>query len=214
MLYTHYFWDFDGTLYDTYARMSRALVKGMADLGIQTDFETAFFRMKVSLRYACETYAAENPHLSIQPEDGIRAYRAHSEEEGPETMQPYPGIARMLKSIADLGGKNYLYTHRGLGALDALERDHLKAYFTDFVTSADGFPSKPAPDALNYLVQKHGLDVQSCVMLGDRDIDLEAGKNAGMDGALFDPDHLYDHYQTAFRFERICDMQNTLVEGE
>lgn len=212
MLYTHFFWDFDGTLYDTYARMTRALVKGMASLGIKTDFDTAYNRMKVSLRYASETYAAENPHLHITMEDGIRAYRVYSEEEGPETMQPYAGIPALLESVVKAGGKNYLYTHRGLGALDALERDGLKQYFTDFVTSKDGFPSKPAPDALNYLVNKHGLDLTTCIMLGDRSIDLDAGKNAGMQGGLFDPDRLYTTYAADYRFETVKDMYETLME--
>lgn len=212
MLYTHFFWDFDGTLYDTYARMTRALVKGLKELGIEADYDTAYKRIKVSLGHACEVYFAEHPHLKLSVEEGVQAYRRYSEKEGPETMRPYDGIADMLRAIVENGGQNYLYTHRGLSGIQALERDGLKEYFADFVTSQDGFPSKPAPDALNYLVQKHDLNVKDCIMLGDRSIDLDAGKNAGMQGGLFDPDQLYTDYAATYRFETVRDMQKTLLE--
>ena len=75
----------------------------------------------------------------------------------------------------------------------------------------DGFPSKPAPDALNYLVSKHGLKLSDCVMVGDRDIDLDAAKNAHMTGALFDPDNFYPDYDTPWRFRTMEELRKTLL---
>ena len=77
-----------------------------------------------------------------------------------------------------------------------LNHDGLSDLFSDAVTRLDGFPAKPAPDALRYLIQKHRLDLSRCVMVGDRDIDLDAAKNAGIACALFDPDGFYDDYET------------------
>ena len=85
------------------------------------------------------------------------------------------------------------------------------ALFTDFVTSQHNFPNKPAPDALNYLCNKHGLKKEDCIMIGDRDIDLDSGKNAGMACALFDPEGYYPDYDTPWRFSRIADMQAALI---
>ena len=81
------------------------------------------------------------------------------------------------------------------------------------MTSLDGFPSKPAPDALNYLVQKHGLKKAECVMVGDRDIDLDAGKNAGIGCVLFDPDHAFDDYGTPWRFSSMDTLREVLMES-
>ena len=212
MLYRHFFWDFDGTLYDTYGRITRALVKGLADMGIETDFDTAFFRVKKSLREALCMYLSEHPEVKITPDEAIGYYRAHSEEEDLSSIQPYADTEKVLRAVAEHGGRNYLYTHRGQSGIDALRRDGLDRYFSDFVTSRDGFPSKPAPDALNYLCEKHHLDRVQCVMVGDRSIDLDAGKNAGMAGALYDPDHLYDHYDTAYRFETLEALRTALIE--
>ena len=212
MLYTHFFWDFDGTLYDTYGRITRALMKGLADMGIETDFDTAFYRVKKSLREALEMYLSEHPEVNQSADEAMLRYRAHSEEEDLSSIQPYADTERMLRAVVERGGRNYLYTHRGQSGIDALCRDGLDRFFTDFVTSQDGFPAKPAPDALNYLCEKHGLCKAQCVMVGDRNIDLDAGKNAGMDGALYDPDHLYDHYATRYRFDTLQALMTALIE--
>ena len=79
------------------------------------------------------------------------------------------------------------------------------------MTSLDGFPAKPAPDALNFLIQKHGLDRAQCVMLGDRDIDLDAGKNAGIACALFDPEGFYPDYDTPWRFSDMAALRRALT---
>jgi phosphoglycolate phosphatase-like HAD superfamily hydrolase len=47
------------------------------------------------------------------------------------------------------------------------------------------FPSKPAPDAVNYICDTYGLDRSETVMIGDREIDVLSGKNAGCFGCLF-----------------------------
>ncbi|NLZ89424.1 MAG: HAD-IA family hydrolase, partial [Clostridiales bacterium] len=72
-------------------------------------------------------------------------------------------------------------------------------------------PSKPAPDALNHLVEKHGLDRAVCVMVGDRAMDLDAGKSAGMATILLDPDGFYADYQPDHRFGDYASMHDALL---
>ncbi len=193
MRFTEFFWDFDGTLFDTYPRMSRAFVRGLRDFGVRAAPEEALAWMKISLNAAAAHYAPLVP--GADKAKLIEAYRSHSEEEPFDTMRPYPGTGKLLRGLVRSGGRNYLFTHRGETALPALEREGLKEYFTDTVTRAMGFPAKPAPDAILYLVDKYGLDRENCVMIGDREIDLKSGAAAGIACALFDADG----------FERLCD---------
>ena len=59
------------------------------------------------------------------------------------------------------------------------------------MTGEDGFPLKPAPDALNALIKRNGLKKDACLMLGDRDIDIGAGVNAGIGTLLYDDENRY-----------------------
>ncbi len=58
-------------------------------------------------------------------------------------------------------------------------------FFTAFVDSSMKFPSKPAPDAVNYICDTYNLDRSETVIIGDREIDVLSGKNAGTYGCLF-----------------------------
>ena len=209
MSYRHFFWDFDGTLYNTYGRITRASVKALEDAGAAASFDEVYPVVKRSLFTVWRTWAEP---LGMPYEEFHAAYHAHSEEESPESIRPYPGAREALEAALRIGGSNYIYTHRGESLMRWLRYDGLDGLFSDFVTSLDGFPTKPAPDALNYLVSKHGLPLSQCVMIGDRDIDLNAGKNAGMDGALFDPENYYPDYPTPWRFRDFESLKNTLMK--
>lgn len=210
MLYRHFFWDFDGTLYDTYGRITRACVKTLQALGGAAVFDAVYPAAKRSLHTVYLAFAAP---LGVEEQAFLTGYYRCSELEDPASVRLYPGAAEALQAVAAGGGRNYLYTHRNSSALDWLRRDGLDQLFSDQVTGLDGFPNKPAPDALNYLLAKHGLDRQECVMVGDRAIDLDAGKNAGMAYALFDPEDFYPDYDTPWRFRDMETLRAVLMEG-
>lgn len=209
MICHHFFWDYDGTLYDTYGRITRAVQRTMRELGADVAYDALYPLLKRTFRHGWQKYL-EPKHVSY--EQFMDTYHRFSELEPKDTMQLYPGVREMLEAVVRAGGKNYLYTHRGQSALSYLEEDGLRDLFADFVTSQQHFPSKPAPDALNYLCAKHGLEKNDCIMVGDRDIDLDAGKNAGMACALFDPDGFYPDYDTPWRFTDLHEMQRALVD--
>ena len=211
MLYRHFFWDFDGTLYDTYGRIARAFLRGLRDGGIQAAFEEVYALNKQSNRECARVFAARSGRTE---EELLAAYRLHSEEEPVDGVRMYPGVRETLNAVCRGGGRNYLYTHRGASLDQYLQKDGLEALFADRVTGLDGFPRKPAPDALNHLIEKHGLARADCIMIGDRSIDLDAGKNAGMACALFDPDGFYPDYDTPWRFRDMETLKQTLTQDE
>ena len=209
MIYRHFFWDFDGTLYDTYGRITRACVSALHDVGAAASFDAVYPVVKRSLDTCFRAFAAP---LGVEKDVFLDAYHKYSESEGPESIRPYPGVRETLEAVIAGGGRNYLYTHRGGTAAQWLQYDGLDGLFADGVTRRDGFPAKPAPDALNHLIQKHSLDRAQCVMVGDRDIDLDAGKNAGVACALFDPEGFYPDYPTPWRFADMAALRKALTE--
>ena len=208
MLYRHFFWDFDGTLYNSYGRITRACVNALQAVGAAASFDEVYPVAKRSLDTCWRTFAAP---LGIEKSAFLTAYHACAHTEGPESIRPYPGAKEALEAVVAGGGRNYLYTHRGATAMQWLAYDGLDGLFFDKVTGLDGFPAKPAPDALNFLIQKHALSRADCVMIGDRDIDLDAGKNAGIACALFDPEGFYPDYETPWRFTGLDALARTLT---
>lgn len=184
----HAFWDFDGTLVDSYPAMVRAFVAGAADLGAEVSADDALSLMKKNLWHCCVVVGAEN---GIAADALLSAFRRHERDEMARGLPPVPGIPEALSTMRDAGVTHYVATHRDRACLDLLAQAGLGGFFADWVTDEDGLPRKPAPDMLIHLMERHGLSPAECVMIGDRPLDTEAGLAAGMLGVLLDPEERF-----------------------
>lgn len=210
MKYKHLFWDFDGTLYDTYPQILNAMLHALRDFGltdVQPDQVMPWLKHSVydtACHFAqlvgCDPKAIYNRHHQYHKLD--------------DQFPPYDGLTECLKALKDAGCCHYLYTHRDHLSVLQLERDGLWQYFSGSVTSEDGFPSKPAPDALQYLLQKHQLEPAFCLMIGDRGIDIESALNAGIAGAVFDPDGHYFGPQVSIVAKSMAELEKMLLKTE
>ena len=63
MKYRHWFWDFDGTLFDTYPRICRAFQKSLADAGIFEETSAILPLIKQTMMMTAQTFA-EKYHVS------------------------------------------------------------------------------------------------------------------------------------------------------
>lgn len=210
MAYSHFIWDFDGTLYDTYQCIVSAVALGLQEMGLPLPDRGEVARLaKTTLRHACVTLAGEE-----RAQELLARYAVHAADMGTTALVPYPGCREALEKVVQAGGFNYLYTHRNRQAVDALERDGMASLFRDFITCEADFPHKPAPDALNWLAAQHSLDPASCVMVGDRPIDVQAGHNAGMASALFDPEGYFDNPPVNYVFKSLPEVPEALLNKQ
>ena len=175
----HFIWDFDGMLFDTYPHTQAAFCETCRRYGVPFTKEEVFAQLKITVWDALRYYGFDGEMTAA-------FYAIENDLDFLPRGKPYPMIPRILAYIANGGGKNYLYTHRDRVAVRYLEVYGLRDLFADAVTRELGFPHKPAPDAIDYLVGKHGLDKDTCLMLGDRLIDIGSGINAGVHTLLFD----------------------------
>lgn len=203
----HFFWDFDGTLMDTYPATVAAFLRAAAGLGVSVTAERARTLMMDTLIRCVHTIAAENGL-----EDDALWAAFHREEKliTVEDAEPIPGIPQALRTLKAMGCHHYLATHRDLGALDYLKHAGLDDLFDDHVTAEDGFPRKPAPDMLEHLARKHGLDAAECMMIGDRPLDAEAGRKAGMLSCLLDAENRFPDAPCDMRISTIPELLEAL----
>ena len=99
-------------------------------------------------------------------------------------IRPMPHAKDCLEALRRAGHRNFVYTHRGASCQAILRQNGLEDYFTEIVTALSGFPRKPEPDAILYLMEKYGLAREACFYVGDRSLDIEAAERAGIGSIL------------------------------
>ncbi len=193
----HAFWDFDGTLIDTYPAMVRAFTAGAAEFALTLDPQYVLDLMKNCMTHCCETISRES---GVPAGDLAAAFRRHERAELDKGVPPMPGIPEALERMAGRGVRHYVATHRGLECMELLAKAGLDC-FAGQVTIENGLPRKPAPDMMHYLMDKFGLPPEECAMIGDRPLDAESGMAAGILGILIDPEGRFRDAKCDLRLE-------------
>ena len=179
----HVIWDFDGTLFDTYPAMARAFREALIDIGSPElpSIPEILAPMKITLDEARRVFVAKK---GLPMEDFRAAYRRRSAVAEAETAFPFAAAKQLCMDVVAAGGKNYIYTHRNASALPMLEKFGMLELFEEIVTAEAGFARKPAPDAVRYLMHKYSMDSVDAIMIGDRELDVLSGVNAGIRACL------------------------------
>ncbi|MDI9367567.1 MAG: HAD-IA family hydrolase, partial [Thermotogota bacterium] len=95
----------------------------------------------------------------------------------------------MCIQINKNGGSNFLFSHRSNYSMTKLLNYYnMLDLFSEIVSADSGFTRKPDPQAIMYIIDKYGLERERVITIGDREIDMEAGKRAGIATCLFNPD--------------------------
>ena len=196
MRWKHYFWDFDGTVMDTYPVTVRCCVELAGEYGLEVSPVRVRNLMLDTLRVCLDTLSAE---IGVPEEEFFARLWDKLKKVPPEEYRPVPGIPELIRELKARGGAHYLVTNRDLSALDMLRAAGVLDCFTDWVSSENGFPPKPDPACMRYLLEKHGLDPAECLMLGDRPLDVRAGYAAWMEGLLLDPFDLFPEERCLLR---------------
>ncbi len=201
----HLIFDFDGTISDSYpvfVRIVRALAKDRGMTLPQSD-EEIFQYLKINAIHCLDQVGITDNNRMAD----FHRYQAEFYQEFP----PFPEIEDILKRAVDLGKKNYIYTHSGKIVHEMLKHMGLYSYFTFILDASYGFPSKPAPDALNFLVDRFQLSRETCLMIGDRPMDTRAGANAGMGGCLWDAYGQAPEEKVEYKISRLSELR-ALIE--
>ncbi len=184
MRFTSLIWDFDGTLFDTYPPLVSAIERALGDFNVTLPRATIRQMLRGTLAHTIT--ALVSAHDLQQDVFQARIDSYHSQANVREN-RPFPGAIQILERILAAGGRNYLVTHRDTESLSAmLTWYRVDGLFTDVITSDDGFPRKPDPASFNALIERHSLPRDSVLVVGDRDLDIQAGRAARVHTCLYD----------------------------
>jgi len=176
-------WDLDGTLFDTYPAFAKAFKAALNDLGHDAPLDWIESLAKKSMDH-CAITLIDKYQLSEEALE--QAFDRHYSNTKPAEQPPFPGVIEVCQFICSLGGKNIIVTHRRRrGTLELLAANQMTDYFAGHLTGDDGYPRKPDPAAFEAAIQAHDLMHEETMAVGDRDIDIQAGRAAGVFTCLF-----------------------------
>ena len=181
----NFIWDLDGTLFDSYAVINRALAQTLESLNIERDLEAAGVYI---IRHSVKEYFAELSEQTGISENALNAAFAPFHDALTDGITLMPCAAEILIALRNRGDRHFVATHRSETAFRALDNLGIRDLFTDIITSRDGFARKPAPDSVNHIIKKHSLDRNETFYVGDRALDIECAANAGIGSVLYLPE--------------------------
>lgn len=166
-------------LFDSYPHITSAFIKALEEFGKTADYDEAKALLEITFADAFEHYGVSDEEKAV--------FRMHEHNYALRPIAlPFENTYKTLEALFSNGKKHFLYTHRGReSSQHYLEEHGMSRFFTAFVDSSMNFPSKPAPDAVEWICKTYNLDKSETVMIGDREIDVLSGKNAGTYGCLF-----------------------------
>jgi HAD superfamily hydrolase (TIGR01509 family) len=185
-MFRHIIWDVDGTLFDTYPTMARAIRAALNDLGKDAPLDWIQKLAKESLGH-CGSVLADT--YGLQGDDLWQQFDKHYACITPEENLPFPGVIDVCEYIRSLKGKNVVVTHRGRqGTTELLAAHHMAHYFAGCVSGDDGYPRKPHPGAFEAAMAHYDLKRKETLTVGDRAIDILAGQAAGIFSCFYGPE--------------------------
>ncbi len=176
-------WDVDGTLFDTYPAITYAISKTLGKMGASAALNVIDGLARQSIDYCLGTLSQR---FKLDP-DLLRLRFAESYRTIPPANQPlFPGVREVCEWTHAHGGRNIIVTHRAISSTRSLLEAHEMTSSFDAIFSVEqGYPRKPDPALLEAAIRQFKLEQAETLMIGDRDLDIQAGRAAGVQTCLF-----------------------------
>lgn len=181
MTVRHVFWDLGGTLVNSYPSIRKAFLSVLDGIGTRISESELQNMLNVSIQDTIETLASR---FNIEPERFDRAYTELKEKWALGAAPLMPGAVSVMTEIKRMRGLNLIVTNRDEKSASLLVRV-TKLRIDDMICASEDMPRKPDPTMHLTLLERHGLDPNECLGVGDRDIDTLAAQAAGMQTVQF-----------------------------
>ena len=178
--------DLDGTLVDSRHDLATATNLLMRDLELEpiplkTVVSFVGRGARTLVRRALDH--ADPAQRVSRTDPRLRRFLAHYESVLLDTTAPFPGVRAGLAQLKARGVPMAVVTNKPISpALRVIDGLGLTEYFGG-ILGGDSLPTrKPAPEMLIEAARMLHVPLQSCLMVGDSDVDMEAAESAGIRG--------------------------------
>jgi phosphoglycolate phosphatase len=175
--------DLDGTLLDTIEDLGNATNHALRSLGFPERTREEYYRLVG--RGITNLFKGAVPAGCDTPETIGRMrelFLAHYGKHLCDFTHPYPGIMELLEHITARGVRIAVASNKYQEGAETVIRHFFGDFsFTALLGQQEGFPLKPDPEIVELCRRAAGVEKEDILYTGDSNVDMQTGKNAGVD---------------------------------
>ena len=173
--------DVDGTTLNTLNDLYVSFNQALKEFGLPARSKDEI-RMGVGSGFKVLVDRCTPPDTSeeLKQKLGVRYGEIYSENYRKTTV-PYDGIRELLVTLKNRNIALAISSNKSDRFVKGLaEKNFPDIEFVEVMGAREGFPHKPDPRGAKFIIEKMGLEKEEVMYVGDSDIDILTGKNAGV----------------------------------
>ena len=180
MKYDAIFFDLDGTVADSLQDIVDAINHTMRHFHLP-EHTTGQLRPKLGwgVGHVMQTLFPDASEARIQ--ELLAHYKPYYAEHAADKTKPFDGIPETLRRLRDMGLPLAIISNKPDSAVRPIARRFFEDLVDLSVGELDGVRRKPSPDMLQSAADRLGVALQRCLYVGDTQVDIDTGINAGID---------------------------------
>ncbi len=184
MKYKLAIFDLDGTILDTLEDLADSLNAALKKSGypVRSLEEVRSFVGNGLYNLVERAICPENKEEEIRKV--LADLKAHYKVHCADKTKPYEGILPFLKELKDAGYKLAVVSNKADEAVQILCEKYFKGLFHLAVGEKENVRKKPAPDAVNRVLEILDTDRVNAIYIGDSEVDIQTAENAKMKAVL------------------------------
>ena len=175
--------DLDGTLTNTLKSLWKSTNMALATAGLPPHEIDSYkyFAGNGAKELIRKSLIADGDTELVHFDSVMEAYNSIFEEYCMYEVKPYDGILELLKALKERGLHLAVNSNKPQPrTVDVVEEIFGKDTFDLLVGQCEERRRKPAPDGVNYILEKLHLDKEDVLYIGDTCTDMQTGKSAGV----------------------------------
>lgn len=173
--------DLDGTLVNSLDDLAESTNYALRKNGFKT-YEHSKYKYFVGDGIKVLVKRVLGGNATPETEEAVLAdFNLHYNLHYADNTKPYDGCEKMLKKLSEKGINCAVLSNKP----DNFVKIIVSKLYPDFKFSwvqgkAEGFPKKPDPTALKFILKSLKTDLEDTLYIGDSNVDIFTGKNAGV----------------------------------
>lgn len=180
-MYKLMIFDLDGTLLDTLEDLANASNYALKSFDFE-EHEVLKYKTfvgdgvyKLIERIVPESHRGEEMLIKVK-----EVFQNYYDEHNRDCTKPYEGIIEVLKHLRERGIHTAVVSNKPHQFTTKL----VEELFGDSIEVAygqrDGIATKPDPSTVLEVIERFGVTKEECIYIGDTNVDIFTGKNAGV----------------------------------